>query len=346
MAAETAPVLINHMTIQPNPAISLPSINSPSIINPNDSVVAVGADEIPTIDYLMLFSNDFDERSKALENLGHVCKDFGFFYLVNHGISNGVFEGVFKGISDFFNPEEIEDRKQYEKKSPTDRIRWGLRSSPGENREYLKVIAHPQFHCPSKPAGFSDALEEYFKASREIVKGLGKAVSKGLGFEECYVEKAFKLESGFDMSAMNLYPPNFRSKGSIGVPDHTDPGFFVSLIQDVNGGLQILSNSGQCINVNIPHNAIFINLGDHLEILTNGKYKSHVHRVVVDNNKIQRISVATLHGPSLDALVGPAPEFVDECHPPAYRAMTYKQSKEANGGDEIDVQSSIDQIRL
>lgn len=77
-----------------------------------------------------------------------------YFQLVNHGISNGVFEGVFKGISDFFNPEEIEDRKQYEKKSPTDRIRWGLRSSPGENREYLKVIAHPQFHCPSKPAGF------------------------------------------------------------------------------------------------------------------------------------------------------------------------------------------------
>lgn len=81
MAAETAPVLINHMTIQPNPAISLASINSPSIINPNDSVVAVEADEIPTIDYLMLFSDDFDERSKALENLGHVCKDFGFFYV-------------------------------------------------------------------------------------------------------------------------------------------------------------------------------------------------------------------------------------------------------------------------
>lgn len=66
----------------------------------------------------------------------------------------------------------------------------------------------------------------------------------------------------------------------------------------------------------------------------------------MDNNKVKRISVATLHGPSLDAFVSPAPEFVDDSHPPAYRGMTYKQSLQANGSDEIDVQSSIEQIRL
>lgn len=42
----------------------------------------------------------------------------------------------------------------------------------------------------------------------------------------------------------------------------------------------------------------------------------------------------------------PAPEFVDDSHPPAYRGATYKQSLEANGGTEIDVQSSIDQLRF
>ncbi|XP_021800724.1 flavanone 3-dioxygenase 3-like [Prunus avium] len=279
--AETAPVLVNHRPFEPNPILSLHSIDS-SIIKPHDSIAVVDDVEIPTVDYFMLFSDDLDERSKALEYIGHVCKDFCFFYisylgsevsiqvdpyrLVNHGISDSVFEGVFKGISDFFNPTEIESRKQYEKKNPTDRIRWGLRSSPGENREYLKIIAHPQYHCPTKPAGFSESMEEYFKGLREVVQGLGKAVSKALGFEECYIEKAFKLGTGFDVSAMNLYPPNFISKGSIGVPDHTDPGFFVSLIQDVNGGLQVFSNYGNCINVNMPPNAIFINLGDHLEV--------------------------------------------------------------------------------
>ena len=64
------------------------------------------------------------------------------------------------------------------------------------------------------------------------------------------------------------------------------------------------------------------------------------------NNKVKRISVATLHGPSLDAYVKPAPEFVDDSHPPAYRGATYKQSLEAHGGDEIDVQSSLEQLRI
>ncbi|XP_004292629.1 PREDICTED: 1-aminocyclopropane-1-carboxylate oxidase-like [Fragaria vesca subsp. vesca] len=347
MAETMCPVLINHRPFEPSTTLN--SSHHSSFMDQNpivDTIVAVDDIEIPTVDFSVLLSDDLEKRSKAIENIGHVCEDFGFFYLVNHGVSDEVFESVFKGITDFFNPSEIEDRKQYEKKNPTDRIRWGLRSSLGENREYLKVIAHPEHHCPTKPAGFSEAMEEYFEKLRVIVNGLGKAVSKAMGFEECYIEKAFKLNSGFDMSAMNLYPPNFRSKGSIGVPNHTDPGFFVSLIQDVNSGLQILSHKGDWINVNMPRNAIFINLGDHLEILTNGKYKSHVHRVVVNNNKVKRISVATLHGPSLDSFVSPAPEFVDESHPPIYRGMTYKQSLEANGGDEIDVQSCLEQIRI
>lgn len=284
--------------------------------------------EIPTVDFSMLLSDDLEKRTKAIENLGHVCEDFGFFYLVNHGVADVVFDSVFKGVSEFFNPIEIENRKQYEQKDPTDKIRWGLRSSLGENREYLKVIAHPEYHCPAKPTGFSEAMEEYYKRLRVIENGLGKAVSKAMGFGECYIEKAFKLNSGFDVSSMNLYPPNFKSKGSIGVSEHTDPGFFISLIQDLNSGLQILSHQGDWINVNMPRNAIFINLGEHLEILTNGKYKSHVHRVNVDNNKVKRISVATVHGPSLDAFVSPAPEFVGESHPPMYPGRTYKKSLE------------------
>ncbi|XP_060675082.1 2-oxoglutarate-dependent dioxygenase 21, chloroplastic isoform X3 [Ziziphus jujuba] len=83
-----------------------------------------------------------------------------------------------------------------------------------------------------------------------------------------------------------------------------------------------------------------------LQILSNGKNKSHVHRVVVEKNKARRLTVATLHGPSLDTFVSPAVEFLDDSHPPLYRGKTYKQSLEANGHDEIDVQFSLQQIRL
>ncbi|XVF64442.1 hypothetical protein PTKIN_Ptkin09bG0170100 [Pterospermum kingtungense] len=317
-----------------------------SFMNPNNVVSPTDHhEEIPTVDYNLLFSNDHDEQAKSMEHLSKACQEFGFFYLIN-GVAESVVEGALKGISDFFELTTQEERSEYLKKNSMDRIRWGLRSHAGENREFLKVVAHPQHHCPNKPANFRDAIGEYHKRFHEVELGLAKAISKILGYEETYIEKEFKLEAGFDVSAMNLYPPSFQSKGSIGVPDHTDPGFFVSLIQDVNGGLQVLSHNGKWFNVNIPRNAIFINLGDHLEILTNGKYKSHIHQVVLDNNEVKRISMATLHGPSLDAFVAPAPGFVDESNPPAYRGMTYKQSLGLNGHDEIDVQSSLSQLIL
>jgi len=113
----------------------------------------------------------------------------------------------------------------------------------------------------------SKTIEEYYKEMRKIVAELARAVSKNLGFDENYIENAFNMKSGFDVMAMNLYPPNSKSKSDIGIPNHTDPGFVVTLVQDVNGGLQILSHKGKWINVHIPHHAILIQLGDHPEVL-------------------------------------------------------------------------------
>lgn len=114
----------------------------------------------------------------------------------------------------------------------------------------------------------SKIIEEYNKEMRKIVFGLARAISKNLGFDEKYIEKAFNMKSGFDVMAMNLYPPNSKAKSDIGIPNHTDPGFVVTLVQDVNGGLQILSHKGRWINVYIPPYAILIQLGDHLEVLS------------------------------------------------------------------------------
>ena len=111
----------------------------------------------------------------------------------------------------------------------------------------------------------SEALEDYYKRDREVILNLARAVSKTLGFEESHLEKVFEIENGTDVSAMNVYPPWFESSTLIGLPAHFDPGYLVSLVQNVNGGLQAL-HKGRWINVNMPPNSIFINNGDHLEV--------------------------------------------------------------------------------
>jgi len=72
--------------------------------------------------------------------------------LVNHTIPDEVLDCILKESSDYFDPKTIDERKVLGKSGPSDKIRWDLNKS-GENREYLKVIAHPQFHAPSNPPG-------------------------------------------------------------------------------------------------------------------------------------------------------------------------------------------------
>ncbi|CAN1234630.1 2-oxoglutarate-dependent dioxygenase 19 [Linum perenne] len=303
-------------------------------------------EEIPTIDYFSLFSHDPITRSDALARLSTACEDYGFFNLVNHGIPNEVIDDTLSRIGEFFEENDVKEKSKYRKGDPKARIIWDARCHAGENREHLKLVARPQLHCPPNPPSFREALGDYVTRFHQVKLGLARSMSIILGQDESYIETAFDLESGFDVAAMNRYPPNFESKGTLGLAEHTDPGFIISLIQDMDGGLQILTHQGKWVNVHIPPNAILIQLGDQLEVLTNGKYKSHIHRVLVGNYKARRVSLGTLHGPSVYKFVAPGMELMDKTRCSGYRGMTYSESLEANGRFEIEVQSCIEQLRL
>ncbi|CAN0928504.1 2-oxoglutarate-dependent dioxygenase 19 [Linum grandiflorum] len=229
-------------------------------------VEVVVDEEIPTIDYFSLISPNPIKRSGVLAYLSTACEDYGFFNLVNHGIPNRVMEDALRTIGEFFEENDVEEKSKYRKNDPKAKILWDVRCHAGENREHLKLLARPQLHCPSNPSSFRKALDDYVTRFHQVKLGLARAISTILGQEESYIATAFDLEFGFDVAAMNRYPPNFESKGTMGLAEHTDPGFIISLIQDVDGGLQILTHQGKWVNVHIPRNAILIQLGDQLEL--------------------------------------------------------------------------------
>ncbi|KAA8538131.1 hypothetical protein F0562_027739 [Nyssa sinensis] len=81
-----------------------------------------------------------------------------------------------------------------------------------------------------------------------------------------------------------------------------------------------------------------------LVILTTGRYKSVVHRAVV-NNKATRISIGTAHGPPLDTVINPAPELVDsETHPAAYRGITYREYMVLQQSNQLDGKSCLNKL--
>ncbi|KAE8687719.1 Flavonol synthase/flavanone 3-hydroxylase [Hibiscus syriacus] len=144
--------------------------------------------------------------------------------------------------------------------------------------------------------------------------------------------------------AANFYPPCPQPELAMGLPAHSDHGLLTLLIQNQIGGLQVRHN-GKWINIDPIPNSFLTNIGDHIEILSNGKYKSVLHRAVVNNRDV-RISIAMPHGPALDTVVSPASKLVeDERNPPEYRAMKYREYLELQQGSMLNGKSCLEIVR-
>ncbi|KAJ4829183.1 Aconitate hydratase mitochondrial, partial [Turnera subulata] len=96
-----------------------------------------------------------------------------------------------------------------------------------------------------------------------------------------------------------------------GLRAHTDAGGIILLFQDDKvSGLQLLKD-GEWIDVPPMRHSIVVNLGDQLEVITNGKYKSVEHRVIAQTDGT-RMSIASFFNPGSDAVIYPAPALLEK----------------------------------
>lgn len=123
--------------------------------------------------------------------------------------------------------------------------------------------------------------------------------------------------------ALNYYPPCPQPHLTYGLPGHTDPNLITILLQDNVRGLQILK-AGKWIAVEPIANTFIVNMGDQMQAISNGKYKSVMHRALVNCDK-ERISIPTFYCPSSDAVIKPALGLVTEDCPAVYRSFTYDE---------------------
>ncbi|XP_059454766.1 2-oxoglutarate-dependent dioxygenase 19-like [Corylus avellana] len=316
----------------------------------SSNCISSEAETIPTIDVSLLTFGTPDQRSKVIQDIGNACRDWGFFMIINHGVPETLRDEMLKGCQSFFNLTE-EEKKEFSGKQLFDPISYGTSFNTNIDtsffwRDYLKVWVHPNLRAPHKPAGFSETVREYSKRTREVASELVRGISESLGLEERYIEKTYDLEVGSQLLVVNLYPPCPEPEVAIGLPPHTDHGILTLLMQNELSGLQVMHN-GKWVPVNDPPpNSFLVNMGDHMEILTNGKYKSVVHRAVV-NNKETRISLGTAYGPPLDTVVSPAPELVDcESYGSAYRGIKYRDYLVLQKANHLDSKSCLDRVRI
>ncbi|XP_068641462.1 2-oxoglutarate-dependent dioxygenase 19-like isoform X1 [Aristolochia californica] len=356
--ASTSPININ---IQPRPSSTIKHLTEayslielpPNYAHPDsdDSLVSRADTSVllPTIDFSLLTSGSPAQRSQVIRDLAYACREWGFFMVINHGVREELREGIMEATRRFFNLPE-EEKREFSGNHVLDPIRCGTSFNTAVEkvlcwRDFLKVFVHPSFHSPPNPSDFRDISSQYSTIIREMVRVLLGGISEGLGLNESYVEKALNLDDGFQILIGNFYPRCPQPQLAMGMPPHSDHGLLTVLIENNVGGLQVL-HDGKWVQVQSIPNSFLVNIGDHLEILSNGRYKSVLHRAVV-NSENTRISIAMAHGPSLETFVGPAPELVDdESHPAAYREMKYRDYLEFQQSNRLNGKTCLDLVRL
>ncbi|KAL0335070.1 UNVERIFIED_CONTAM: 2-oxoglutarate-dependent dioxygenase 19 [Sesamum radiatum] len=308
------------------------------------------SDSIPIIDFSLLASDNPDQRAKVLRDLDNACREWGFFVLVNHGIPDSLLKAIIDASLEYFELPE-EDKRRYEAKSASDPIKSGSGSVINAAnhrvhlwRDFVKSYVHPQFHCPDKPQKLRNVLAEFSEKTRSVLRKLLQDIGENLGLEKGYIDDTLKLDSCFQLYAANYYPPCPQPDQAIGIPAHTDHGLLTFLIHNGVAGLQI-QHDGKWFNTNSPQNSILVNTADHLEIFSNGRYKSVRHRAVV-NSEATRISVVMANGAAPDAIVRPAEPLVEQDGRPFYQPMKFIEYVETMLSNRLEGKSNLDCIKI
>lgn len=279
---------------------------------------------IPLID---LHGLDGPQRSDIIKQIRHACQHDGFFQVKGHGVPERVVNNMVRIARQFFQLPESERLKNYSD-DPSKQVRlstsFNVKTEKVANwRDFLRLHCHPLERYvdqwPSNPPSFRDDVAEYCTNARQLVLRLLEAISESLGLERDYIDKAMR-QHGQHM-ALNYYPPCPEPELTYGLPGHTDPNLITVLLQDEVPGLQVLRH-GRWSAVNPIPNTFIVNIGDQMQVLSNDRYKSVLHRAVV-NSKKERISIPTFYCPSLDATIKPARELINENDPVVYRSFTY-----------------------
>ncbi|XP_065848605.1 jasmonate-induced oxygenase 4-like [Euphorbia lathyris] len=265
-------------------------------------------------------------RPQELHKLRSALTYWGCFQVVNHGMTNSFLDQVREAAKNFF-ALPIEEKKKYSRESDSiegygnDMVVSENQTLDWTDRLYLTFTPQHQRQLkfwPQNPPAFREILQEYFVKSQEINEIVLKAMASSLNLEEnCFLEQYGEAEGALMTARFNYYPPCPRPNRILGVKPHADASAITILLQDKQvEGLQFL-NGNHWFKVPIIPQALLINAGDQIEIMSNGIFKSPVHRVVTNSEK-DRITLAVFCIPNSDKEIKPVDALIDESRPRLY----------------------------
>ncbi|XP_042505346.1 1-aminocyclopropane-1-carboxylate oxidase homolog 1-like [Macadamia integrifolia] len=314
--------------------------------NSTPSTAPPASDLIPVVDLSGLDSN---HRSRIVKQIRDASREFGFFQVINHGIPSGVINHTIDAIK-AFNEQPTEVKSQYYTRDLLRGVSFAtnfdlFQSKAASWRDTIHVNFSPMPpEIDHIPEIFRREVLEWDQHTRRLGEVLMEILSEGLGVKQERLKELSCLEGR--VMAAHYYPYCPQPDLTLGVTSHTDPGVLTVLLQNHIRGLQV-KHEDEWLDVKPVPDALIINIGDILQMLSNNEYKSVEHRVLAHPRREPRISIAVFLNPGkTENLYGPMPELTSPEKSALYRQFTLVEYMERFMIKELDGKSMINFFRL
>jgi isopenicillin N synthase-like dioxygenase len=275
---------------------------------------------LPIIDVAPLFANDARARSAVAEAIGRACRDNGFFYATGHGVDPARLDMLAREF--FALPEEeklqiamarggqawrgffpVGGELTSGKPDRKEGLYFGEELRPGDPRAGWPMHGANQF--PTRPAGLRAAVLDYLDVNTRAAHAILEGIALSLGLDAQYFRAHYTADPTILLRIFH-YPPDSAASEQWGVGEHTDYGLLTLLAQDDCGGLQVKSPDGWTAAPPIS-GTLVCNIGDMLDRLTGGLYRSTPHRAKNSSGR-ERLSFPFFFDPGFAARIVALPE--------------------------------------
>lgn len=289
------------------------------------------------------------------------CREWGMFQVVGHGIADAELARFEASMRAFFElPEAVRSglrrsrdnaRGYYDEELTKNRPDWKQVFDYGAERDPADASSAHSDGVNQWPEGEPElraVLLAHYAACERVALALLRAVCASLGLPPDALDDSFRGHSSF--VRLNRYPPCesaapadaplFPERGHLGVHHHTDAGALTLLYQDEVPGLQV-ERDGRFTLLDPVPGALAINLGDMLQVWSNDRYRSPVHRVLA-NAERTRFSAPFFLNPGYETVCAPLPGLLEKGEAPRYRAVRWDQFRDQrSAGDYADYGAEI-----
>ncbi|HKU31533.1 isopenicillin N synthase family dioxygenase [Arthrobacter sp. NyZ413] len=277
-------------------------------------------DTLPVLDFSRLKAGA-EEAARFRDELRDAMHEVGFLYLAGHGIPQELTDSMLEVSRRFFDLPEEEKLAVENVRSPQFRgytrvggeltdgaIDWREQIDVGVEREAVPTgpgvadywrLEGPNLWPGSLPE-MRGIVSEWMERLSAVSLELLRALALSLGAPEDTFDAAFAARA-FPVLKIVRYPGESNPEPKQGVGSHRDGGVLtLLLVEPGKGGLQV-EYEGQWIDAPQVPGTFVVNIGEMLELATNGYLKATLHRVISPLRGTDRISIPFFYNPALDA---------------------------------------------